>query len=71
MQAAANTFGFLTLGRAVGGVGVGALSSLAPLYITEISAPDIRGRLLALEQLAICTGCVLGFWTGYFTRTRK
>ncbi|EJD46986.1 general substrate transporter [Auricularia subglabra TFB-10046 SS5] len=68
IQAIAWSFDALTFGRAVGGVGIGALSMLAPLYITEISAPDVRGRLLALEQLAICTGVVLGFWAGYFAR---
>lgn len=69
IQAAAWSFDALTLGRAIGGVGIGALSMLAPLYISEISAPDVRGRLLALEQLAICTGVVLGFWAGFFTRS--
>ncbi|KAH7099884.1 general substrate transporter [Auriculariales sp. MPI-PUGE-AT-0066] len=67
MQAGASSFGFLTAGRAIGGFGIGALSMCAPLYISEISAPDVRGRLLALEQLTICVGVVLGFWTGYFT----
>ncbi|KZV84354.1 general substrate transporter [Exidia glandulosa HHB12029] len=69
IQAAAWSFDSLTFGRAVGGIGIGALSMLAPLYITEISAPDVRGRLLALEQLAICTGVVMGFWAGFFTRS--
>ena len=43
---------------------------LSPLYMAEISPPEVRGALLALEQLSIVLGCVLGFWTGFFTRTR-
>ncbi|EIN06423.1 MFS monosaccharide transporter [Punctularia strigosozonata HHB-11173 SS5] len=67
-QCGAVTFGNLVFGRAVGGLGVGALSMLSPLYMAEISPPELRGSLMALEQLAIVFGVVLGFWTGYFTR---
>lgn len=43
-------------------------SMLCPLYISEISAPEVRGSLMALEQFSIVLGVVLGFWTGFFTR---
>ncbi|RDX49352.1 general substrate transporter [Lentinus brumalis] len=58
----------LILGRGTGGLGVGALSMLSPLYMAEISPPEVRGSLMALEQFAIVLGAVLGFWTGFFTR---
>ncbi|TCD66752.1 hypothetical protein EIP91_000993 [Steccherinum ochraceum] len=58
----------LIVGRAIGGLGVGALSMLSPLYMAEISPPEVRGSLMALEQFSIVLGAVLGFWTGYFTR---
>ncbi|KAF9552596.1 general substrate transporter [Agrocybe pediades] len=58
----------LTIGRAIGGVGVGALSMLCPLYMAEISPPEVRGSLMALEQLSIVLGVVFGFWTGFMTR---
>ena len=41
---------------------------LSPLYMAEISPPEVRGSLMALEQFAIVIGAVLGFWTGFFTR---
>lgn len=41
---------------------------LSPLYMAEISPPEVRGSLMALEQFSIVLGAVLGFWTGYFTR---
>jgi MFS family permease len=41
---------------------------LSPLYMAEISPPEVRGSLLALEQLSIVLGCVIGFWAGFFTR---
>jgi hypothetical protein len=41
---------------------------LSPLYMAEISPPELRGSLMALEQLAIVLGVVFGFWTGFLTR---
>ena len=46
-------------------------STLSPLYMAEISPPEVRGSLLALEQFSIVLGCVLGFWTGFLTRNSK
>ncbi|KAF9262631.1 general substrate transporter [Marasmius fiardii PR-910] len=67
-QCGATNLGYLFVGRAVGGIGVGALSMLSPLYMAEISPPEVRGSLLALEQFSIVLGVVLGFWLGFFTR---
>ncbi|KAF7293430.1 MFS domain-containing protein [Mycena indigotica] len=41
---------------------------LSPLYISEISPPEVRGSLIALEQFSIVLGVVVGFWIGFFTR---
>lgn len=46
-------------------------SMLSPLYMAEISPPEVRGSLLALEQFSIVLGAVVGFWTGFFTRDSK
>lgn len=46
-------------------------SMLAPLYMAEISPPEVRGSLMALEQFSIVLGVVLGFWTGFLTRNCK
>ncbi|KAF8142694.1 MFS monosaccharide transporter [Mycena galopus ATCC 62051] len=67
-QCFAENLGHLFIGRAVGGIGVGALSMLSPLYISEISPPEVRGSLIALEQFSIVLGVVVGFWIGFFTR---
>ncbi|TFK21871.1 general substrate transporter [Coprinopsis marcescibilis] len=68
-QAGARNLVHLFIGRAIGGIGVGALSMLSPLYMAEISPPEVRGSLLALEQLSIVLGVVFGFWTGFATRS--
>lgn len=68
LQCGAQSLNDLIIGRAIGGFGVGALSMLSPLYMAEISPPELRGSLMALEQLAIVLGVVFGFWTGFLTR---
>jgi MFS family permease len=62
LQAISTRLWILFVGRAAGGWGVGILSCLAPLYMSEISPKEIRGNLLALEQFSIVSGVVIGFW---------
>ena len=48
----------LILFRFIGGLGVGIASMVCPLYISELSPPRMRGRMVTLFQLAICIGIV-------------
>ncbi|MFT3682178.1 MAG: sugar porter family MFS transporter [Ferruginibacter sp.] len=45
--------------RFIGGVGIGIASILAPMYISEIAPPAIRGRLISIYQLGIVIGILL------------
>jgi MFS transporter, SP family, xylose:H+ symportor len=56
---------FITL-RIVGGVGIGAASIASPLYISEISPKQWRGRLVALNQLAIISGMLVIYAVNYY-----
>ena len=67
LQTSAADYVMLTFARFIGGVGIGMLSMVVPLYISEISPPEIRGTLLVLEELSIVTGIVIAFWTTYGT----
>lgn len=42
--------------RVVGGIGIGAASIVAPMYIAEIAPARVRGRLVVLYQLGIVVG---------------
>ena len=53
---------FLISARLLGGIGVGIASMLSPLYISEISPPKIRGRLVALYQFAITLGILIAYF---------
>lgn len=57
------TFSFF---RFVGGVGIGVSSVAAPTYISEISTPANRGRLVALYQFNIVFGILVAFLSNYF-----
>ena len=52
--------------RFVGGLGVGASSVVAPMYISEIAPAHRRGRLVALFQFNIVLGIVLAYANNYF-----
>lgn len=41
---------------------------VAPLYISEIAPPEIRGTLLVLQELSIVSGIVIAFYITYATR---
>lgn len=58
-NALSDSFTTFVAWRILGGVAIGLASGLSPLYIAEIAPPQIRGRLVAINQLAIVVG-VLG-----------
>ncbi|OQE20523.1 hypothetical protein PENSTE_c013G03073 [Penicillium steckii] len=68
LQTAAIDYSMLTVARLIGGVGIGMLSMVAPLYISEISPPECRGTLLVLEEWCIVLGIVIAYWITYGTR---
>lgn len=51
--------------RFLGGVGVGASSVAAPMYISEIAPPDKRGRLASLFQFNIVSGILVAYLSNY------
>ncbi|ATZ54559.1 hypothetical protein BCIN_10g05530 [Botrytis cinerea B05.10] len=54
-------------GRFITGMGVGSLSMIVPMYNAEVAPPEVRGSLIALQQLAICAGIMISFWIDYGT----
>jgi sugar porter (SP) family MFS transporter len=64
--AVSGSFTALVLYRLVGGMGVGIASMLSPMYISEISPPGSRGRLVSLYQFSIA----LGILCSYFVNAR-
>jgi sugar porter (SP) family MFS transporter len=64
LATAAPGYGTLVVARALAGVGVGAVSTTAPLYLSEIAPPRVRGRLVTLFQLMVTVGIVISYGVG-------
>lgn len=64
-SALAPDFTFLVVARMIGGFGVGASLIIAPMYIAEISPPNMRGRMVSFNQLNIVIGISVAFFTNY------
>ena len=60
-SALASSLVVFILYRILGGLGVGIASMLSPMYISEISPAEKRGRLVSVNQLAIVIGILLAF----------
>jgi len=56
--AVASNAWLLIFARMLGGAGVGIASIISPLYISEVSPPQLRGRFVSLFQLTITLGIV-------------
>lgn len=61
---ATNWYVFM-LFRFLGGIGVGASSVTAPIYISEISPAHSRGKLVALFQFNIVLGILVSYLSNY------
>jgi sugar porter (SP) family MFS transporter len=56
---------WLVIGRVIVGVAIGVASFTAPLYISEVSPPNVRGKLVSLNQLMITIGIVVSYLADY------
>ena len=55
------SFDALVAFRIIGGVGIGIVSIVSPIYISEVSPARIRGTLVSLYQLAVTAGFLLAY----------
>lgn len=66
--AAAGSFAIFVTARFVGGIAVGGVSLLSPMYVAEVAPPDLRGRMGTLYQLSIITGVIISYGINYLLR---
>ena len=55
----------LVVFRMIGGFGIGVVSIVSPVYISEVAVAEKRGTLVSLYQLAITVGFLLAYLVNY------
>lgn len=66
LQTFANGMPMMLVGRIIAGLGVGALSTIVPIYQSEISPPHNRGKLACIEFTGNVAGYAASVWVDYF-----
>ncbi len=66
LQTAANGMPMMLLGRIIAGFGVGMLSTIVPVYQSEISPPHNRGKLACIEFSGNIIWYTTSVWVDYF-----
>lgn len=65
-NALAGSFTVFIVWRIFGGVAIGLASNLSPMYIAEAAPAQIRGKLVAINQLTIVVGILLAQYINWF-----
>ncbi|KAK7948274.1 uncharacterized protein PG986_009160 [Apiospora aurea] len=66
LQTLATNMPMMMLGRIIAGLGVGTLSTIVPVYQSEISPPHNRGKLACIEFSGNIIGYATSVWVDYF-----
>ncbi|KAH7031392.1 general substrate transporter [Microdochium trichocladiopsis] len=65
MTATSGSLSMIYAGRALTGIGCGAITATVPSYIAELSISSIRGILTGLFEITYQSGSLVGFWINY------
>ncbi|CAK7213533.1 hypothetical protein SBRCBS47491_001832 [Sporothrix bragantina] len=65
LQAGAAHIAMFLVGRFIGGIAVGILVTLVPLFQSEIAPPAVRGFLVSQHGVMMVLGYSLAAWTGF------
>lgn len=66
--ALAGSFEAFVTARFLGGLAVGGVSLLSPMYVAEVSPPSLRGRMGTLYQLSIIVGIIVSYGINFLLR---
>lgn len=62
VMAASHSVGSMALGRWICGLGVGVVSTTVPLYQSEISPKEERGKFVTMNHVGFIAGMAVGLW---------
>jgi MFS family permease len=57
--------GMIYGGRVIAGLGIGGMSSITPVFVSENCPPNVRGRIAGLFQEFLVIGSTFAYWLDY------
>ncbi|EFQ85182.1 hypothetical protein CFE70_010002 [Pyrenophora teres f. teres 0-1] len=63
--AAHHEIGMIYAGRVIAGLGIGGMSSITPIFVSENAPPAVRGRIAGLFQEFLVIGSTFAYWLDY------
>ncbi len=63
--ALADSYEMVLWGRFISGIGVGVVSVVGPLYLSEVSPPHLRGTFVSTYQFALAIGILISYYVNY------
>ncbi|GLB38873.1 putative major facilitator superfamily, sugar transporter (TC 2.A.1.1) family protein [Lyophyllum shimeji] len=52
-------------GRVISGIGIGAISAVAPAFVSECAPKEVRGRITGLFQIMVAIGVMISYFINY------
>ncbi|KAF8982013.1 general substrate transporter [Cyathus striatus] len=52
-------------GRVISGIGIGAISAVAPAYVSECCPKDVRGRITGCFQIMVAVGVMISYFINF------
>lgn len=62
---AQHSIGVIYAGRVIAGLGIGGLSAITPVFVSENCPPKVRGRITGLFQEFLVIGSCTAYWLDY------
>jgi sugar porter (SP) family MFS transporter len=57
--------GEIYAGRVISGIGIGAISAVAPAYVAECSPKEVRGRITGMFQIMVAFGVMISYFVNF------
>jgi sugar porter (SP) family MFS transporter len=57
--------GKIYAGRVVSGIGIGAISAVAPAFVSECSPKEVRGRITGCFQIMVAFGVMISYFVNF------
>ena len=63
--AATHSIGQIYAGRVIAGLGIGGMTSITPVFVSENAPAEVRGRIAGLFQEFLVFGTTFAYWLDY------